>query len=81
MYKIYETIPIHVESEILILAIVAIALTLTIIGITTRVRLLNLISIPFWIFLAYDFLDYPVLVIAFVLMLLFELYWAFFSEL
>ena len=78
MFNIYDYIPIHTDNNMLFFGIVIIAIFLMWFGHSKRMGIFNLVSIPFWVFLAYDLLEvYPFLSVAFVGIIIFEFYWAF----
>lgn len=68
----------YADNNMLFFGIIILALSVMFIGHTRKMSIFNLVSIPFWIFLAIDLLPtYPFLGISFIGLIIFEFYWAF----
>lgn len=62
-----------VIDSIFYLVIIFMGGGLTLLGMTSKIGILNLLSIPFWLFLAIQWSDEPILILAMVGLMLFEI--------
>jgi hypothetical protein len=78
MLTIYEALPL--SNDGLAIFGIMLALSLVVVGIISRQRIYNLLSIGAFIFCAILFIDYIPLVITFVGLIIWQAYYVFFAE-
>jgi hypothetical protein len=78
MLTIYEAVPLSMDGMAIIGIMLALALVL--VGIISRQRIYNLLSIGAFVFCGIIFMDHMALVLTFVGLILWQIYYVFFAE-